>query len=112
MNKRRLRTQKRVRSKIIGHTSLLRLSVYRSNKFIYAQAIDDSKKVTVAAETDRNIESEKSTKTDKAMKMGLRLAQKLKELKVESVVFDRGSYPYMGRIKAVAEGLREGGITI
>lgn len=111
METRRQKNAKKVRSKIIGHTDKLRLSVYRSNKFIYAQAIDDSKKVTVAAESDRSI-TQKTSKTDRAKALGIRLAKKLLDLKITTVVFDRGGFPYIGRVKAVAEGLREGGIQI
>jgi large subunit ribosomal protein L18 len=110
MNNRKQRIQKKVRSRIVGHTDLLRLSVYRSNKYVYAQAIDDAKKITIASERSGN--ADKSTKTENAKEMGLRLAKKLKDLKVKAVVFDRGSYPYIGRVKAIAEGIREGGITI
>lgn len=110
MNNRKKRIQKKVRSKIIGHTDLLRLSVYRSNKYVYAQAIDDSKKITVASEKSQPVA--KKTKTEIAKEMGIRLAKKLLDLKIKAVVFDRGSYPYTGRVKAIAEGIREGGIKI
>lgn len=110
MNTRKKRIQKKVRSKIIGHTDLLRLSVYRSNKYVYAQAIDDANKITVASE--RSGHTEKKTKTEIAKEMGVRLAKKLIDLKIKAVVFDRGSYPYTGRVKAIAEGIREGGIKI
>ncbi len=111
INSRKDRIKKRVRSKIIGKTDLLRLSVYRSNQYIYAQAIDDTQKITIASQSGKSIEG-KTNKSEQAKKVGLELAEKLKTLKVTAVVFDRGSYRYLGRVKAVAEGLREGGITI
>jgi large subunit ribosomal protein L18 len=112
INVRRVRLAKKVRSRIIGKTEFPRLSIFRSSKYIYAQVIDDEKHITLAAGFDRTTDNKKATKTEKAKQMGLTLGAKLKELKIKQVVFDRGSFQYMGRVQAVAEGVREAGITI
>ncbi|MBI2038422.1 MAG: 50S ribosomal protein L18 [Candidatus Nealsonbacteria bacterium] len=102
------RRRQRVRVKIFGHFSRPRLSVFRSNKHIFAQLIDDDQKKTLAAASDLKIK--KTKKTDAAYKVGKLIAEKAKELNVEKVIFDRGKCKYHGRIKAVAEGAREGGL--
>lgn len=88
-----------------------RLSVYRSNMHIYAQVIDDSANKTIAA--GRDVSNDKGmTKKDRARDLGLRLAGELSKIKIKRVVFDRGRYKYLGRIKVLVEAVREGGITI
>ncbi len=111
---RKLRIKRRVRAKIIGKTDRVRLTVYRSNKHIYVQVIDDKKRATIANSSDHILESKeaKMTKTDKAKKAGLILAEKLKKLEIKKAVFDRGNYKYAGRVKALCEGIREGGIEV
>lgn len=90
--------------------SKLRLSVFRSNKYIYAQIIDDQKAHTVASLSDRSIKLI-GTKTEKAREVGKKLAEKVKKLRIKaSFFFDRGRSAYKGRIKALAEGAREGGL--
>jgi large subunit ribosomal protein L18 len=109
MDLRKLRRQKRTRNNIKSKEQRLRLSVYRSNKYIFAQLIDDAKGLTLVGVSQKTLKTD-GTKTDKARALGLMLADKLKEKKVSKIVFDRGSYAYHGRVKSVAEGLREGGI--
>lgn len=101
----------RVRAKTKGTLQKPRLSVYRSNKFIYAQIIDDEKGKTIVGVSEKNLSlKEKKSKTEKSKELGLLLAKKAIEKKVKEVVFDRGSYKYHGRVKQVAEGAREGGL--
>lgn len=109
---RKKRKQTKVRSKI-GKGRFLRLSVHRANKHIYAQVIDDKKNTTLAAENDLKINSsKKKTKVEKAKQVGLKLAEKLVKKGVKQVVFDRGHYKYSGRVKALADGVKEAGIKI
>ena len=100
---------KRVRGKIFSHKKLPRLSVFRSNKRIYAQIIDDTKEVTLASASDHGMNA-KLTKTQKAEKIGQMIATKAVKIKTKKVVFDRGPFAYHGRVKAVATGARKGGL--
>ena len=109
--KRRAQIKKRVRSRIVRQSDYLRLSVHRTNTHIYAQVIDDHKMVTLAAASDVKLTG-KMTRSDKARAVGKELAEKMKLKKISQVVFDRGSFPYKGRIKALAEAVKEAGITI
>jgi len=103
--------KKRVRGKIKGTSQRPRLSVFRSNKIIYAQIIDDDKKDTMLGVSEKNVEKKISgSKTERAKFLGLFLAKKAIAKKIKAVVFDRGSYKYHGRVKALAEGAREGGL--
>lgn len=86
-----------------------RLSVFRSNKYIYAQIIDPEKQHTVVAASEKDIK-EAGTKTQRAKLVGLGIAQKAKKEKVKDIFFDRGRFRYQGRVKALAEGAREGGL--
>ncbi len=107
----RQRRHRRVRAKMAGTKDCPRLSVFRSNQHIYAQLIDDVKAVTLLGVSDLKIKkTNKMTKSDIAKEIGKLLAAKAKEHKIECVVFDRGGYKYHGRIKAVADGAREGGL--
>lgn len=108
MNTQKTRRQLRTRNKVKA-SGRARVSVYRSNKYIYAQIIDDKKNVTIVGLSEKDLKT-KGTKTEKAKALGLLLAEKAKAKKVTEVVFDRGSYAYHGRVKNVAEGLREGGL--
>lgn len=100
-----------VRNKISGSSAKPRLSVYRSNKGVYAQLIDDidSKTLVSASYREKGLDS-KGTKTDVSKRVGLILADKAKKLKIEDVVFDRSGYLYHGIVKALADGAREGGL--
>ncbi len=104
----RKRRHNRVRSKISGDEKRPRLAVFRSLKNIYAQLIDDKTGKAIAGTSD--IKDSKGTKTERAKKVGLEIAKLAKEKKIESVVFDRNGYKYHGRVKALAEGAREGGL--
>lgn len=108
MNTQKNRRQVRTRNKI-KNISRLRVTVHRSNKYINAQIIDDEKNVTIIGVSEKNLKT-KGTKTEKAKALGLLLAEKAKVKKVKKVVFDRGSYSYHGRVKSLADGLREGGL--
>jgi len=101
----------RIRSKIKGTSARPRLSVFRSNKFIYAQLINDDKAETVLGVSEKNLgKNIKGQKSDKAKELGIFLAKMAISKKIKAVVFDRGSYAYHGRIKQVAQGAREGGL--
>ena len=99
---------RRIRAKISGTDKKPRLVVFRSIKGNYAQLIDDQKSVTLASASD--LKAKKGNKTDKAKTVGAEIAKKAKELKIEECVFDRNGYKYHGRVKAVAEAAREGGL--
>ncbi len=103
----KLRRRGRVRAKIQGTTECPRLAVYRSLSHIEAQLIDDSKGQTIVAVIDNK---EKGTKTERAVEVGKKIAEAAIAKKIKTVVFDRGGYQYHGRIKALAEGAREGGL--
>lgn len=102
----------RIRKKISGVAGKPRLSVFRSNTDIYAQLINDDNGTTIASVSskDKDIKAQKINKTEKSKLVGGAIARKATELGVTTVVFDRGGYIYHGRVKAVAEGAREGGL--
>jgi len=105
------RRERRVRAKIFGTQERPRLTVFRSNKHIYVQAINDDKGETLASSSEKETEN-KGTKTEKAVAVARAFAEKAKKAKIQTVVFDRGSYRYHGRVKAIAETLREMGIQV
>jgi len=109
---RRQRIKYTIRKKVSGTAQLPRLSVFRSNTDIYAQLIDDVNGNTLAATSsrDKDIVAQKGTKTEKSKMVGEAIAKKAIALGLSSCVFDRGGFLYHGRIKAVAEGAREGGL--
>ncbi len=110
---RRTRIKMRIRKKIYGTAEKPRLAVYRSNKQIYVQVIDDLNRVTLLSACSRAEEiSPKTviTKTEQAKLVGKILADKCKEKGIESVVFDRSGYKYHGRLKSLADAAREGGL--
>jgi large subunit ribosomal protein L18 len=107
----RERRHKRVRRQVSGTAERPRLCVFRSNRGIEAQLIDDLEAKTLAAATWLNLKKGfKGNKTDQAKEVGKLLAANAKKAGVETVVFDRGGYLYHGRVKALAEGAREGGL--
>ena len=108
----RIKIKYRIRRKISGAAAKPRLSVFRSNSDIYAQLIDDDNGVTLASASSRqkDIQAQKAPKIEKGKMVGAAIATKAKELGITTVVFDRGGYIYHGRVKAVAEGAREGGL--
>jgi large subunit ribosomal protein L18 len=106
----RLRRRKRVRSKISGTAEQPRLSVFRSNRGVFAQLVDDRSGKTVAAVNWIEDDLRKLAPMEQAKKVGSLLAERAKKEGVSSCVFDRGGYRYHGRVKALAEGAREGGL--
>ena len=106
----RLRRRRRVRAKVRGTAERPRISVFRSNRGIFAQLIDDSAGRTLAAVSWTEAELRSLKPLEQAAKAGELLAQRAKAAGVESAVFDRGGYQYHGRVKALAEGAREGGL--
>lgn len=111
----RYRRHKRVRARISGTSKVPRLCVFRSANHIYAQLIDDEKSRVIASATDRELGSQKSKgektrKVSLAFEVGTLIAKKAIEKKIEKAVFDRAGYKYHGRVKAVAEGARDGGL--
>jgi large subunit ribosomal protein L18 len=107
---RRLRRRRRVRARIAGTAQRPRLSVYRSNRGIFAQLIDDTSGHTVAAVNWIEPELRKLGAAEQAKRAGELLADRAKAAGVQTCVFDRGGYKYHGRVKALAEGAREGGL--
>ena len=107
----RLHRHKRVRGKVSGTPERPRLNVFRSETNIYAQIIDDTKGITLvsASSLEKGFECE-GTKTDAAKKVGEVIAERAKAKGIDTVVFDRGGYLYHGRVQALAEGAREGGL--
>ncbi|HPR61060.1 MAG TPA: 50S ribosomal protein L18 [Prolixibacteraceae bacterium] len=109
---RRDRIRKRIRKIVSGTDQTPRLSIFRSNKQIYAQLIDDRTGNTLAhaSSLDKEIAAAEGNKTEKAAQVGKLIAEKAKAINIETVVFDRGGYLYHGRVKSVADAAREGGL--
>jgi large subunit ribosomal protein L18 len=108
---RRLKRRRRVRAKVRGTAERPRISVFRSNRGIFAQLIDDDAGVTLAAVNWIEPELRTLKPGEQATRAGALLAERAKAAGIESAVFDRGGYRYHGRVKALAEGAREGGLT-
>ena len=104
----RERRKKRIRAKIFGTATAPRLSVFKSNAHISVQLIDDDKGVTLAASHSKLVKGK--TLTEKAKAVGIDIAEKAKVKKISKAVFDRGGFSYTGKVKAVADGAREGGL--
>ena len=109
-NEERLRRHKRVRRVVSGTPDCPRLNVFRSNKQIYAQIIDDTTGKTLAASSSVVLKLENGGNIDAAKKVGADIADKCKALNIESVRFDRGGYVYHGRVQALADAAREAGL--
>ena len=108
---RRSKIRRRIRKNLAGTENRPRLSVFRSNKEIYAQIVNDTEGKTLAAASSRDKDIEaKGTKSEIAATVGKALAEKAKKAGVEAVAFDRGGYLYHGRVKSLADGAREGGL--
>ncbi|WP_326982008.1 50S ribosomal protein L18 [Chryseobacterium sp. MYb264] len=107
----RIRIKRRVRGKISGSSELPRLSVYKSNKEIYAQLIDDisGKTLASASSREKGVDA-KGTKTEVSVAVGKAIAVKAAAAGIENIVFDRNGFVYHGRVKALADGAREGGL--
>ena len=110
VEQKRRRRHRRVRGKVHGSAGRPRLCVFRSSKGIYAQVIDDDAGSTLAAASTLALGGSGGTKSEKAAEVGKLVAQRAREAGVEKVVFDRGGYLYHGRVKALADGAREGGL--
>jgi large subunit ribosomal protein L18 len=108
----RMRRHRRVRTKIVGTAERPRLAVFRSNRHIYAQLIDDDAARTIASASDREVSGGGKGKTDPAKGVGELLAERAKAAGVERVVFDRGGRLFHGRVAALADGAREKGLLI
>jgi large subunit ribosomal protein L18 len=108
----RARRHRRVRGKVTGTAERPRLAVFRSNVGIYAQLVDDLSGRTLAAASWQGVRDFKGTKSEQAREVGRRLAKAAKEAGIETCVFDRAGYLYHGRVKALAEGAREGGLKL
>ncbi len=106
----RTRRKRRIRGRIEGTTERPRVSVFRSNRAIYAQLVDDGAAATIVAARSAEIDGAGLKKAEVAKRVGELLAQRAKDKGVERVVFDRSGYLYHGRVKALAEGAREGGL--
>ncbi len=104
----RVRRRNRIRSKVSGSVDMPRLSVYKSNRALYAQIIDDDKGVTLASVTTQDLKGKGLV--EKAKAAGAELAKRAGEKGIKKVVFDRGGFIYTGRVKALADGAREGGL--
>lgn len=106
---RRFRIKQRIRKSLNGTAERPRMSVFRSNREIYVQLIDDLNSKTLIATSSKTMD-EKANKTEIAEKVGADIAQKAKDAGIETVVFDRNGYLYHGRVKALAEAARKGGL--
>jgi|SRR3972149_8477190 len=104
----RIRLKRKIRAKIQGKTDRPRLSIFRSNKYIYAQIIDDKKGVTLVSASDAKIK--KGTKGERALQVGTMIAEVAKAKKIDKVVFDRSGFRYTGRVKLLADAARSGGL--
>ncbi len=109
---RRQRIRYRIRKRISGNVERPRMSVYRSNKQIYVQLVDDvtGNTLVAASSKEKEIAGQKASKTEQARLVGKRIAEKAKEKGISNVVFDRGGYLYHGRVKSLADAAREGGL--
>jgi len=117
MNKKlekRIRLKKKIRTRVNGTTECPRLSVFRSNQFIYAQVIDDSKNITIVSASDMPARTggdiKKGTKTERSVAVGAEIAKLAIAKGVKSVVFDRNGFKYTGRVKALADSARTSGL--
>jgi large subunit ribosomal protein L18 len=113
MKNNRFKRHKRIRNKVNGTESRPRLAVFRSNKNLQVQLINDIECVTLVGMSSANLKEAKGTKTETSKKLGIEFGKKvlgLEKGKYKSIVFDRGGYRYHGRVKAFAEGLRESGL--
>ena len=105
----RLKTRARIRKKIDGDVERPRLAVFSSNRYMYSQLIDDVQAITLASASDISL-SDKMTKVERAKNVGMKLAAEAKKKNITTVVFDRGGFSYRGRVEALADGAREGGL--
>lgn len=110
-SEKRAKLHKKIRAKVSGTSMTPRLAVYKSNRFIYAQIINDDTATALTSASDiKTYLDGKVNKIESAKKVGQAIAENAKKLNIKKVVFDRGGFPYKGRIKSLAEGAREGGL--
>nr|WP_321237286.1 50S ribosomal protein L18 [uncultured Psychroserpens sp.] len=111
-NEKRLRIKSRIRKVVSGTEARPRLAVFRSNKEIYAQIVDDvtGKTLAAASSRDKDVASAKGTKSEMAALVGKAVAERAIKAGINTISFDRGGYQYHGRVKSLAEGAREGGL--
>lgn len=105
----RARLHKKIRSRVSGTAERPRLAVFRSNRYMYAQLIDDVRGVTLASASDLSLD-DKMNKVERAKTVGKKLAESAKKENISSVVFDRGGFSYRGRVQALADAAREAGL--
>lgn len=110
-DEKRTKAKRRIRSKVFGTSERPRMSVFRSNKEVYAQIIDDSKGTTLVSASSRD-KKFSGTKVEQAQAVGKLVAEKANKAGIKQVVFDRNGYVYHGRIKSLADGAREAGLKI
>ena len=111
MNKKlekKIRLKKKIRTKIFGTSVTPRLSVFRSNNYMYAQMIDDGKSITIASASDQKVKT--GTKTERAIQVGTNIAKAGIVKGIKACVFDRNGFKYTGRVKALADSARKGGL--
>lgn len=106
----RARLHKKIRTRVSGTAERPRLAVFRSNRYMYAQLIDDVRGVTLASASDIAL-TDKITKVERAKTVGKKLAEEAKKNKITTVVFDRGGFSYRGRVQALADAAREAGLS-
>ena len=106
----RARLHKKIRTRVSGTAERPRLAVFRSNRYMYAQLIDDVRGVTLASASDISL-TDKITKVERAKTVGKKLAEEAKKNKITTVVFDRGGFSYRGRVQALADAAREAGLS-
>jgi len=104
----RTRNHRKIRAKVSGTESRPRLAVFKSNTNIYAQIINDDSGITLVQANSKEIK--KGSVSEKALEVGRTIAERAKAKKIDKVVFDRGGYKYVGKVRAIAEGAREGGL--
>jgi large subunit ribosomal protein L18 len=105
----RVRLHKKIRSRVSGTAERPRLAVFRSNRYMYAQLIDDVKGITLVSASDLSL-SDKMNKVERAKTVGKTLADAAKKVNISSVIFDRGGFSYRGRVQALADAAREAGL--
>lgn len=105
----RIRLHKKIRSRVSGTAERPRLAIFRSNRYIYAQLIDDVQGITLASASDISL-TDAMTKVDRSTFVGKKLAEEAKKKSITTVVFDRGGFSYRGRVQALADGARVGGL--
>lgn len=105
----RIRLHKKIRSRVSGTGDRPRLAVFRSNRYMYAQLIDDVKGITLVSASDLSV-SDKINKVERAKTVGKKLADEAKKVNITTVIFDRGGFSYRGRVQALADAAREAGL--